>query len=108
MTEVIEEVVLKIESQDRIEPGQRRHGVLERKSEGEFDFESAFLGRGDRQWLPKKVDTKNHIRTTQHKENGDWHILVTVSREKAQSMTINDVLRLEAAISEMISFVRSR
>ena len=108
MTEVIEDVVLKIESQDKMEPGQRRYGTLERRSEGEFDFETGYLGRGERQWMPKKIDTKNHIRTTQHRTNGDWHILVSVSQEKAKAMNISDVLDLEAAVSEMISFIRKK
>lgn len=108
MTEVIEEVVLKIESQDRMEPGQRRAGILERRSEGEFDFETGYWGRGNRQWMPKKIDKKNHIRTTQHRTNGDWHILIAVSQEKAQNMNIDETLNLENAVSDMISFIRSQ
>ena len=108
MTEVIEDVVLKLESQDRIEPGQCRAGVLERRSEGEFNFETGYWGKGDRQWMPKKIDSANHIRTTQHRTNGDWHILISVSQEKAKNMNINEALNLENAISDMISYVRSK
>ena len=108
MTEVIEEVVLKIESQDRIEPGQCRAGILERRSEGEFVFDAIRISAPIRKWIPKKIDVKNRIRVTRHSETGDWHILVTVNKEKAQTMNINDVMNLENAISEMISYVRNR
>ena len=107
MTEVIEDVVLKLESQDRIEPGQSRAGVLERRSEGEFEFDAIRISAPIRKWIPKKIDVKNRIRVTRHSETGDWHILVTVNKDQAQTMNINDVMNLENAISDALSYVRN-
>ena len=107
MTEVIEEVVLKIESQDKIEPGERRSGILERRSEGEFDFEAIHLSPTPRKWMPKKVDVRHRIRVTRHCETGDWHVLVTINKDRAETMNINDVLDLEAAVSDALSYVRN-
>ena len=108
MTEVIEDVVLKIESQDRMELGESRVGVLERKSEGEFDFEARYAPNGERQWLPKKVDIKHHIRITRHRTNGDWRILLAVNKDRAQSMNINEVLDLEGGLSDAITYIRNK
>lgn len=108
MTEVIEDVVLKLETADKMKTGQTRYGNLSRKSEGEFDFESAYCGRGERKWRPRKVDNLNRIRVTQHCDRGDWRITVTMDRDKARGLTINGAIDLEAAISDAISFVRSK
>lgn len=108
MTEVIEDVVLKLESRGRIYEGECRAGILTRRSEAEFEFEASKSYRSERKWLPRKVDRVNHIRLTQNKHNGDWHLLLTVHKEQAKGMKINDVLELEAAISDMLSYIRSK
>ena len=108
MTEVIEDVVLKIESQDKMEVGHSRVGILERRSEGEFDFDAIRIAPAMRKWMPKKIDAKHRIRVTRHSETGDWHVLVTVPKDRAENMNINDVLDLEAAISDALSYVRSK
>lgn len=108
IAEVIEDVVLKLESRGRIYEGECRAGVLTRRSEAEFEFEASESYRSERKWLPRKIDRVNHIRLTQNKHNGDWHLLLTVHKEQVKGMTINEVLELEAAISDMLSYIRSK
>ena len=108
MTEVIEDVVLQLNTADTVLEGHSVCGRLTRKTEAEFNFDSIYAARGDRKWKPRKIDAANNIRVTQHCESGDWHLLVSISKEKAKAMTINGVMDLEAAISDALSFVRSK
>ena len=108
VTEVIEDAILMLESQGRIYEGESRAGILTRRSEAGFEFEASESYRSERKWLPRKIDRANHIRITQNKLNGDRHVLVTVHKEQVKGMTIIDVLRLEAAISDMLSYIRSK
>lgn len=69
-------------------------------------MEECVIVRGERKWIPIKVDKKNGLRLTKNKETGEYRILCTLSKEKLQGMTLRNVGELEAEFGIMVEKIR--